>query len=219
MMNVKRIKPEETKEWLLYKHYAKRIPNIVYAFGLFDGQQLVGVCTFGIPASPSLIVGSIGPEYADNFLELNRLCVNDGLPKNSLSHFVGECLKMLPKPMVVVSYADSGMNHCGYIYQATNFVYTGLTKPHVEYELPNEPGKHSRHALDEYGGINEAKKKGVNFIVKERTLKHRYFYFCGSKTQRRKMVASLKYPIMPYPKEENKRYDSSYSVHANLELF
>lgn len=66
-MNVKRIKPEETKEWLLYKHYAKRIPNIVYAFGLFDGQQLVGVCTFGIPASPSLIVGSIGPEYAEKF--------------------------------------------------------------------------------------------------------------------------------------------------------
>ena len=28
----------------------------------------------------------------------------------------------------MVSYADSGMNHCGYIYQATNWIYTGATK-------------------------------------------------------------------------------------------
>lgn len=121
--------------------------------------------------------------------------------------------------MVVVSYADRGMGHCGYIYQATNFVYTGLTKPHIEYQLPGNDNKHSRHALDEYGGINEAKRKGVEFIVTERTLKHRYFYFCGSKTQRRKMKQALKYQIMDYPKEENKRYDASYNTHSNLELF
>lgn len=60
MMDVKRINPEETKEWFLYKHYARRIPNIQYAFGLFNGPQLVGVCSFGVPASPSLIVGAMG---------------------------------------------------------------------------------------------------------------------------------------------------------------
>lgn len=218
-MDVRRIDPDETKEWFLYKHYAKRIPNIVYAFGLFDGAELVGVCSFGIPASPSLIVGSMGVEYKDNFVELNRLCVNDGLPKNSLSYFVGRCLRMLPKPLVVVSFADSGMGHCGYIYQATNFVYTGLTKPHIEYEIPGDEKKHSRHALDEYGGINEAKRKGVQFITKERTLKHRYFYFCGSRTQRKKMLKAFKYPIIEYPKETNRRYDSSYNCHSNLELF
>ena len=37
------------KDWLLYKHYAKRIPSIEYSFGLYDGSILVGVCTFGCP--------------------------------------------------------------------------------------------------------------------------------------------------------------------------
>jgi hypothetical protein len=28
---------DEIKEWLLYKHYAHRIPSITYAFGLYRG--------------------------------------------------------------------------------------------------------------------------------------------------------------------------------------
>ena len=32
-LKVQQIKSEETYQWLLKKHYAKRIPNIVYAFG------------------------------------------------------------------------------------------------------------------------------------------------------------------------------------------
>ena len=33
---VKSIAKHLCKEWLLHKHYAKRIPSISYAFGLFD---------------------------------------------------------------------------------------------------------------------------------------------------------------------------------------
>ena len=52
-MQVLRIKPEESYPWLLEKHYAKRIPQIMYAFGLYeDGKGLIGVVTYGIPASP-----------------------------------------------------------------------------------------------------------------------------------------------------------------------
>lgn len=128
------IEHQDCIQWCLYKHYAHRMPSISFAYGLFDKEgEMVGVCTFGVPASPSLVKGAIGEEYKDNFLELNRLCVNDGLPKNALSFFVSQSLKMLPTPMVVVSYADSGQGHHGYIYQATNWVYTGITKPHLEY--------------------------------------------------------------------------------------
>jgi hypothetical protein len=30
------IKNEETYAWLLHKHYAKRIPQIMFAFGLYE---------------------------------------------------------------------------------------------------------------------------------------------------------------------------------------
>ena len=46
---VKSIPKNQTTEWLLKKHYAHRIPSIVYSFGLYDGIHLVGVCTYGIP--------------------------------------------------------------------------------------------------------------------------------------------------------------------------
>ena len=32
---VQKIKNQECKEWFLHKHYAKRIPSISYAFGLY----------------------------------------------------------------------------------------------------------------------------------------------------------------------------------------
>ena len=73
---VKSIENSQTKEWLLHKHYAKRICSISFAFGLFDGLQLIGVCTFGKPPSPPLCVGVCGSENSDFVYELNRLCVN-----------------------------------------------------------------------------------------------------------------------------------------------
>ena len=46
---VESIPKEQTYEWLKYKHYAHRIPNIIYSFGLFENKILIGVCTLGMP--------------------------------------------------------------------------------------------------------------------------------------------------------------------------
>ena len=131
---VKSIKSFECKEWLLYKHYAKRMCSISYAFGLYVNNILIGVCTFGKPASPSLCDSTCGKENSKYVYELNRLCVNDNLEKNVLSFFVSNCLKMLPK-LIIVSYADTAQNHHGYIYQATNWFYTGLSSKAKDKKL------------------------------------------------------------------------------------
>jgi hypothetical protein len=124
---VKSIKKELCKEWLLYKHYAKRIPNIMYSFGLFYKNILVGVITFGMPPSSTLAESIAGKEYSNLVIELNRLIVNDGLDKNALSYFVANSINKLPENKIIVSFSDNNMNHTGYIYQATNFLYTGKT--------------------------------------------------------------------------------------------
>jgi len=125
------IKSEETHPWLLQKHYAKRIPQIMYAFGLYEESILVGICTFGIPASPALCMGICGKEYSDKVLELNRVCLLDN-GKNQASYLVSNSIKLLPKPSIVVSYADTEHGHVGYVYQATNFLYTGLSANRVD---------------------------------------------------------------------------------------
>ena len=204
--SVRYIESWQCKEWLLHKHYAKRIPSITYSFGLYIESLLVGVLTIGKPASPSLCDGVCGKEYTSFVYELNRICINDGLDKNCLSYFVSKSLKMIKDSLIIVSYADSKMNHIGYIYQATNWFYTGATKERTDIGF--EDGKHSRHydkAID--------KKKNRKF----RSSKHRYIYFIGK--MKREFIDALKYPILPYPKGENKRYDASYNPSVQTTLF
>ena len=126
-MIVSPIQHYETKEWLLKKHYAKRMPSISYAFGLYIDHMLVGICTYGMPPSSTLAESISGKTYKNKVIELNRLITENDLPKNSLSYFVSQTLKMLPDDYIVVSFADANVGHNGYIYQATNFIYTGLS--------------------------------------------------------------------------------------------
>lgn len=194
----------EVEPWLLEKHYAKRMCPISFAFGLYDDEQLVGVVTYGVPASPFLCMGVCGIDNKDKVLELNRLCLNDGV-KNGASFLVSKSLQMLPKPTIVVSYADTAMGHVGYIYQASNFLFTGTTKERTD--MAGEDGKHSRHNL----GNSENR---IN-----RSAKHRYVYFVGSKSQKNSLFKQLNYEVSPYPKGDSKRYDSGTTVKTQQLLF
>tara|TARA_R100000808_G_C2143167_1_gene150949 strand:+ start:403 stop:1077 length:675 start_codon:yes stop_codon:yes gene_type:complete len=208
---VKPIKKELCKEWLLYKHYAKRMCSISYAFGLYINGVLNGVCTFGFPPNYNYNNGKcVFNEYECLTLELNRLVVNDGLQKNTLSFFVSKCLKMLPKPSCVVSYADQNQGHNGYIYQATNWIYTGVSTPKHKYVF--EDGS----TFDIRRGIHN-KGKVVDKILMKPT--HRYLYFNGSRKEVKKMKKHLKMEIYNYPKGENKRYNADFKPTIQTELF
>jgi len=202
------IKPEETYEWILKKHYAKRLPSISWAFGLFADGILEGIVTFGKPASPSLCSGVLGVEYKNIVYELNRLVVNEGLPKNTLSYFVSKALKLLPQPLCIVSYADTAQNHHGYIYQATNWLYTGATKERTDIGLADN--SHSRHY-----------DKNIDYKAnrKFRSSKHRYIYFVAGKGQKALLQQKLKYDVKSYPKGENKRYNADYKPNIQLRAF
>jgi hypothetical protein len=186
-MIVKEIPYQDTKDFILNKHYAGRMPSVSYSFGLFLNDILEGVLTIGKPASHSLCIGVCGQKHSEKVYELNRLVVNDGLPKNTLSKFVSKTLRLLKNEnLIIVSYADEGMGHHGYIYQATNWIYTGKTKERTDKYTPK--GKHSRHY-----------NNNSNHLRKHRTAKHRYVYFTGKKYD-------LNYKIEPYPKGDNDRY-------------
>jgi predicted ATP-dependent Lon-type protease len=202
-MKVLPIKSEEAVPWILKKHYAKRLPSISYAFGLYDDSELKGIVTFGMPASNSLCEGVCGVENKHLIIELNRLCLQDNT-KNQASFLVSNAIRLLPKPMVIVSYADTAQGHIGYVYQATNFLFTGTTKERTDMDAGE--GKHSRHGTDPS-------------VRKFRSAKHRYIYIHGSKTQKAKLLKDLNYEIQQYPKGEIKRYDSGAKVITQQLLF
>ena len=217
-MKVLPIKNEESYPWLLNKHYAKRIPQIMFAFGLYEDNHLVGVCTYGIPASPSLCMGICGKEYSDKVLELNRVCLMDN-SKNQASFLVANSIKLLPKPTIVVSYADTGKGHVGYVYQATNFLYTGLSANRLDWTVKGLEHKHSKTLSDGMTLESIKEKYGDDFYYVERSRKHRYIYFHGDKRQKKLMNQLLKYEIEPYPKGDSQKYDSGNQVETQGLLF
>lgn len=196
--------------WLLLNvHYAKRIPPMSYAFGLFLDDELKGVVTYGMPASPALCKGVCGEEWKRNVLELNRLCLVDN-QKNEASRLVGASLKLLPEKTVVVSYADSAQKHTGFIYQATNFLYTGMTVKRTEWAIRGLEHMHTKAISNTVRNAGkpplEALKEmyGDRFYYRDRSQKHRYIFMVGNKKHKKEMLKALKYPVLPYPKEIHK---------------
>lgn len=195
---VREISYDDTKPYLLNIHYARRMPCITRAFGLFVDGEMIGVVTYGIPASYHLCIGLAGKENQYNVLELNRLVIHpDAKGKNLASFLVGQSLRMLPNHTFVVSYADTAWSHVGYIYQATNFLYTGLSAKRNDTYQPN--GLHPR-AYDKNNHSN---------LMQTRSQKHRYVYLVGDKRTKKQMLKELKYPVIDkYPKGDEVRYDT-----------
>ncbi len=196
------ISTKESHYFLLNIHYAKRIPSISYAYGLFDNNQLVGVVCYGTPASSTLCRGICGDEWQKYVLELNRLVLLNNKP-NEASRLVAASFKLLPSPRIIVSFADTAQNHQGIVYQATNFIYTGLS---AKFRDPRVKGlEHQHHATYGHGLSNQQiiEKYGAeNVYFVERSRKHRYITFIGNKTEKKAMRCALRYKQMPYPKGE-----------------
>lgn len=178
-------------------HYSKNFPNnTTHCFGLYEDNELIGVVTYGIPASYYLCIGVAGKKNQHNVLELNRLVIKPNFNGNNRASFlVAHSLKMLPGYTFVVSYADTGWTHIGYVYQACNFIYTGLSAKRLD---SYSSGKHPR-CYD---------KTEEHTLWQTRNQKHRYIYLVGNKRDRKKMREELIYKeVVPYPKGNERRYD------------
>jgi hypothetical protein len=171
------------------KHYLHRRPPISHAFGLYVHGDLLGVVTYGVPASRHL-QKSACPTSPDKVLELNRLWLDDQLGPNSESWFVSRTLKMLP-PRIVVSYADPLWGHFGYIYRALNFRYAGWTDmerktPRYDY-IPLDPTQHTREAFR--SGYSHRRR---------RVAKVKYWITTGTPAQRRQLAAECGWPSLDW---------------------
>jgi hypothetical protein len=205
-MKVLPINKKAADRFISLKHYSRK-PSIFWAgFGLFENGLLSGVAVFGQP-SPAIQKHAFKNRDFRLF-ELSRVVIQSPT-RNAASFLISQALKLLaPRPCAVVSYADSAHGHCGIIYQATNWIYTGATKSHDHAYLIDGEKVHPMTLRDR--GITSPKKwadeNGVRTVAPEP--KHRYFYLCGNRYETKKMRGSLSYPVAPsYPKTAYSRYD------------
>lgn len=185
-------------------HYAHRVPSIVVAVGMFVDGMIAGTLTYGMPSSSKTKIAVCGEDHSDIVIELNRLYIHGWCGRNSESWLIGQSFDLLPSPSILVSFADIGQCHLGYIYQATNWIYTGLSDDSGAFSRIEVNGteRTSKSFYDELGTQSKEVilKRYPDAIFHEYTRKHRYVYFLGNKRQRRILRQALKWPVLPYPK-------------------
>jgi hypothetical protein len=144
----------------------------------------------------------VGGATPDDCLTLSRLWLSDELPHNSESRFIGVVLRSLKKYSglkFLVSYADPAQGHLGTIYQATSWVYTGLSQATPLYDIGDGRHYHSRSLSHSFGshGLAHFQRHGIDVRLVPQQAKHRYVYFLDPTWR-----ARLRAPELPYPKKE-----------------
>ena len=186
---------------IIEKHYLHRKAPCSFAFGLFEkiSKHIMGVIIYGTPSSAPLRRGLCGVEEKDNVIELTRLWIDDTVPKNGESFLIGNTIPLVNKE-IIVSYAEIDQGHIGYVYQATNWIYTGLSAKRTNWTIEGID-KHCQTIADKYTSEELKIKYGDKFKTIERPRKHRYVYFNCNKKRKKELLKKLNYKILPYPKK------------------
>lgn len=184
------------------RHYLRRAGPWTLAFGLFAANgELYGFITYGTPSSAPLRSGIAGPEHAKNVMELTRLWVDDRVAKNAASFLIGNTIRQCDKE-IIVSFAEPEQGHVGTVYQATNWLYTGLSTKRTNWSVVGEDRKHGQTWGDTYTADQLRANFGERFVSLPRPQKHRYVYLNARGARRRHLMASLRYATQPYPSRE-----------------
>jgi len=201
---IQQISYQEAMDIVVARHYLHRKCPVSYAFGLVSktDRRIVGVVTYGVSPSSTLLKGICGPEEAKNVYELNRLWVDDSVPKNGESFLVASSMKLLDRE-IIVSFADTSQGHVGYIYQAANFIYTGLS---AKFKDPKVRGLENQHHATYANGLTNQevidKFGSDNVYFVDRPRKHRYIYFNCGKKRKKELIKKLRYKVIEYPKRQ-----------------
>ena len=199
---IRQIDYRTAMDLIVREHYLHRKAPCSAAFGLFLSDELKGVICYGTPSSSTLKTSIAGVENSFNVIELTRLWLCDSVPRNGESFLIGNTLKKCGKE-IVVSYADRGQQHLGVVYQATNWIYTGLSASGTTRTVAGLV-KQTFQSRGDNLTITELKEKyGDRLTIGKRTRKHRYVFINAKGRRKVELLAALKYKQQPYPKERN----------------
>lgn len=128
-MRLTRASSEAIRYACMHFHYSRSVPANPIGYNVYNGlDEWCRVILYAVGATPN-----IGKPYnllTGAVLELVRVALNG--KQEQTSKAVAMSLKQLKKDVpqcrLVVSYADCDQDHLGTIYQATNWIYEGLSK-------------------------------------------------------------------------------------------
>lgn len=182
---------EATKFACLNYHYSKCVPaGKIVKIGVWENKKFIGVVLFSRGANSSL--GSPYGLTQTQCCELTRIALTKH--HNPVSRILKIAFIFLRKHnkgmRLIVSFADTEQNHHGGVYQATNWIYSGMTKSADEYMVRGKRmhGRSMRALYQTHIGKDFIK------IVKGSS-KHRYLMPLDDEIKK-----SISHLAKPYPK-------------------
>jgi hypothetical protein len=194
--SIKLISKKEVGELLSRFHYLSKQGfgfRSGFNFGLFIEDKLIGVAIFHNITGKGTALACFGlkPGEQEGLYELGRLALDPNeYERNLTSWFLSKSIKLLIKTVnvrAILSYADS-IFHVGYIYQATNFEYYGLTAQQIDFWELKDDGTYKR--------VQRGKVRGLRGEYRKRPRKHRYLLIYDKNLK-------CNWPKTPYPKGNN----------------
>ena len=155
MITIKQIEKDFAVSFVQKYHYSKIMPRLTkYYLGFYEDDVLCGVVTLGWGTQPLQTIKKIF--YKDDlktqdYIEIGKMCF---LPsKNNDKNFGSRVCSLLTKwikqntdYLYLYTLADGIMGKCGYVYQASNFIYIGSFKTSVYMDVNTGEKIHPRSA-------------------------------------------------------------------------
>ena len=213
---IKEIERKEAIKFMSENHYSKSCPKVIaLSLGFYWEEKITTMIVFSIPASPTVLKAVANNSHENNSWELSRLFSFDWCPKNIESYCIGQSIKYIknnyPKIKYLISFADGNWGHHGYIYQATNWIFTGQSTPRRKFFIDGKQ-VHEKTLVNRYGTSSVKKLKNIFKerleISRENKGKYRYvFIISQNKKEYKQLYSELKYKALPYPKGDNLYYN------------
>lgn len=214
---VRSITREQAASVILKYEWLGTMPKVGRAYyGLWDGEELVGVACFGNGMGTNARA-LCGVENIDKAICLERgACVHWAHP-HAASFLISRACKQAADDhgwRVFFAYSDQEAGEVGVVYQACNWLYLGQGLGRGQGETwrnnwysPSGERYTSRRlrALKARTGKTGAELLADGWERRRHYDKGKYVHFEGDRRERKALLKALRYPPQPYPKRTGGR--------------
>ncbi len=186
---------------IIANHYSRRVYSAsTLHLGVFIGGELLGVLQYGFAMNPASADSVVAGTGIREYLELNRMWLDDRAPRNSESRALACSIRLIrrvrPEVKWIQSFADERCGLFGTVYQAAGFTYHGEHKG-IFWELDGEFYHNSLATNSKTAKSPRAAHLLANI---DRATRHQLRQFRYLRFLKPRFAKGCRHPARPYPK-------------------
>jgi len=207
---VREIDFHTAQDFILEFEWLGTMGTTQFSYGLFVDDRLTAVACFGLTAGTHALVEPFGEERKNEGIVLVRGACAPWSHEHTSSYFIGKVMPLVRERgyRFVIAYSDPEAGEIGTVYQATNWIFYGMTSP-VTYLVRPDGKRVDPKLIHKYAkkfGISSAEQK-ENFFKEGYTMergspKLKYLYILGNRKDKREMLREMRVPNLPYVKRK-----------------